>query len=105
MKPLLYLSLSLNAAAVLIACGTGDMPRWDGKWWAADSANGAIVRAQEGRQIRCTDPEFQDYACLTYHDLGCLGQQLIYNCEKWRNPNPRCEAVTEQVIKAAAGMR
>lgn len=33
--------------------------------WAGDSKTGAIERKQEGRAIKCTDPEFDKYLCGT----------------------------------------
>lgn len=58
------------------------MPAWNGKTWAGDPAEDAIVRTQDHLEIKCADPAFQDYVCTSYEDLQKL-YQIMLSCKKW----------------------
>jgi hypothetical protein len=76
------------------------MPRWDGKFWAGDHEYQRVVRNQENPPafIETNDPRFSKGVWLTYQDLSCLYQQLVLNCEKWKEQNPECKPISDDLI-------
>lgn len=104
MRLLTYLSLSLNAVFFIVACGSSaKMPRWDGKTFAGDHKRQAVVRLQDDPQtiIPTSDPRFSRGAWISYHDLGCLYQQLVLNCKEWRDLEPKCTPIDDKVVVQA----
>lgn len=75
------LSLSLSVSS----CGHGGggvMPALDIKLYAGSPARGGIERAQDNEVLTCTDPRFNQYACLSYADLRKI-YATLQRCESW----------------------
>lgn len=94
------LSLILNALFLCIfysSCATPiPHPLWEGKIWAGSSNVSGIERRQDGQIISCMSKDFDNYAAISYRDLGCLYEQVILNVEKYKDPNKKCSnTVTE----------
>jgi hypothetical protein len=47
-------------------------PACNWKLWAGDSADSSVTRAQDGKSVKCSDPAFDSYICLTRADLSNL---------------------------------
>lgn len=92
--------LTLVTAFLFIGC-TKEIPKWSGTIWAADSSDQSIKRAQDNQKIETKDPRFDDYAAISYQDLGCMYSQLIDNCVQWRSMVPECKPIAPKQVKAA----
>lgn len=57
-------------------------PPMDVTFWAGDPDKGGISRSQENKTIGCHEPEFNDYACLTYADMQKI-YATILKCKQW----------------------
>jgi hypothetical protein len=99
MKRLLLLPLSF----ALYGCPGHIMPKTDVRWYAGSSADEALVRKQDNPPsiIKAVSPSFDKMAGISYEDLSCLYQQLILNCEKWKDPNPACEHIPSEIVREA----
>lgn len=75
---IVFVSLSLPAC-------THPMPAVDVTIWAGDSAKSGITRAQENRTLACAEPDFDEYACLTYQDIKKLYAMML-QCKEWGPP-------------------
>ena len=69
------ISVLILVAAVLFGCSspgiTGDAPcNW--RLSAGDPGLQAIVRTQDKTMVKCDDPKFAEYICLTHSDLKNL---------------------------------
>ena len=103
MRLLQSLSLGLNVVFLgLVSCGSApQMPKWDGKIWAGDHKNQRVVRTQENppAEILTSDPQFSDGVWMSYPDLSCLYQQLVFNCKEWKQAEPECKPVSNKKIR------
>ena len=86
-------------STLLISC-TKEMPKWDGKFWAASYEGQSLVRSQVPENISFNDTRINDYVCMSYKDLECLYMQLIDNCVQWRTLNPSCPTTSGEQAKA-----
>lgn len=83
-KILQSLKISWASSLVVIFAGCpGKPPKWDGKLWAADSSDQTIKRAQENQAIKCSDPAFDDYICMSYADFKLFYNTYVLGCKKW----------------------
>jgi len=57
-------------------------PSIDAKFWAGDSQNDGITRAQDHETIPCKDSRFDEYVCQSYADLRKIYQTLL-KCKQW----------------------
>jgi hypothetical protein len=53
------------------------------KLWQAWSIEEAIVRKQANEIIRCSQPEFNSYVCMSGEDLEKVIKELIVSCKQW----------------------
>lgn len=93
---------SLIAISSFACCSPPqNMPQWDGKFWQADHETMSVKRTQDTppSEIKAEDPKFSEGVWLSYHDLGCLYQQLVLNCKAWKDPAPKCEPVENSIIR------
>lgn len=100
MVNLTRISLSLNALFLCMlyaSCATPiAQPPWEGKIWAGSSEVAGIERRQDQQIISCMSKDFDNYAAISYRDLGCLYEQVILNVEKYKDPGKKCSgSVTE----------
>jgi uncharacterized protein YceK len=52
------------------------------KFWQGDSKEAGIVRAQDDKVLKCSDPEFNEYVCLSHENLIELND-AINSCKSW----------------------
>jgi len=86
-----------------MACGRQGMPAYSGKFWAGSSEVEGIERRQDTPPglLRCGDPRFDGYICLSAKDLACLYSTFVLNCSKWKSLNPGCPNVSTEQVKDA----
>jgi len=99
---LIFLLIFLLGVIVsLTSCGGGEgLPSgFDGKIWAGDSSDATIKRSQTGEVISTSDSKFDDYAAISYSDLSCLYQVLVYNCLSWKQEHVECKSLSTDTIK------
>jgi hypothetical protein len=82
-------ALSGVIAALWLSGCKNTPPKFDGKFWAADSERGSIRRAQENSEITCKDPAFDDYLCMSYADHKRWYETYVLGCERWKRGSPR----------------
>jgi hypothetical protein len=58
------------------------MPDFSHKVYAGDPNQAAIVRAQEGELILCSDPRFQAFRCVHRDDYFKIYDGVL-KCKKW----------------------
>lgn len=63
---------------------TAPIPKWDGDIYAGKSKQDAIVRAQANEVIKCADPAFDAYLCMSYADFQSFYATYVLGCEKWK---------------------
>lgn len=68
------------------------IPRWDGKIWAGDSASSSIQRKQAGEAIACSDGAFDGYLCISGPDFQKFYETYVLGCAKWRDGLPMMTA-------------
>lgn len=68
---------------LLQGCQTA--PKVNVHWYAGDSANAGISRAQDHVTIKATSPQIDQMACLSYEDLKALYKTYIFGCSYWGN--------------------
>lgn len=66
---------------ILLSCAHA-VPEIDIKSWEGDSKNGGITRAQEATTKKCSDPEFNEYICMTGEDLKKI-YDILSRCREW----------------------
>lgn len=76
---IIYISLNF------LGCASQPMPAVDVKVWAGDSAKAGISRAQEQLTLACIEPDFDEYACLSYQDIKKLYAAML-QCKEWGPP-------------------
>ena len=61
------------------------IPSWDGKLWIGVSDHAAVERAQDPQdpQIRCEDPRFAGYICMSPQDFESFYKTYILSCKEW----------------------
>lgn len=82
----IYLSPTHLLAISLLSftsCVHGQIPAWNGKLWAGDSARGGITRAQSGEHIDATDPLFDGYIAMSYEDFRSFYATYVLGCKEW----------------------
>lgn len=78
-KSSLYILLFL-----LVSCGN-EIPSCEKcKIWATDSNSGSIKRAQDNQEIFATDPEFDNFKCMSDEALEAFVDTYINGCKEWR---------------------
>jgi hypothetical protein len=82
-----WLSFLIGMAFILYSlflqgCQSAPMPEVNAHFWAGDSAQSGITRAQESQTMACRSPEFDQMVCLSYSDLGEIFN-LLLQCERW----------------------
>jgi hypothetical protein len=90
-KTLLTASLLLAASS----CKSGPMPRWDAKFYAADSVSESVIhkhKAPDGTpveddRIHANEPRFNDGIWLSYSDLK-RNYEIMLSCKEWRKETP-----------------
>lgn len=63
-------------------CASNNMPPIDVSFWAGNSSEAGITRTQENKTIDCKSPEFDNYTCLTYADIGRIYDTML-ECKQW----------------------
>jgi hypothetical protein len=92
----ILVSLSL---ASLLSCGHGQIPAWDAKLHAADSATQSVVLKEkdssghvvEVERIKCGEPKFDQGAWVSYAALREL-YVIMNSCKEWRAGTPMMSA-------------
>jgi hypothetical protein len=76
--------LSLLLLASITSCSTGQIPKWDGKIYAGDSAHDGVTRAQENEFISARSPEFDQGIWLSYADFRSFYATYVLGCAQWK---------------------
>lgn len=82
---LLFFGIAIILIINLTSCASQPIPALDVKTWAGDSAHYGITRSQDDETIYCEDPEFDEYACMSYSDIKKIYATLL-QCQKWGPP-------------------
>jgi len=70
---------------VLFLAGCAGTPRkWDGKMWAGSPDVSGIERRQANELLRCDDPQFHKYVCMTNEDFVRSYLNIVSACESWK---------------------
>lgn len=77
--------LLISNLVTLASCKHPTPPTWNGKLYAGDSLQGAIVRAQSNETIYCDTPLFDDYVCLSYSDYKDFIRIYVDGCAMWKD--------------------
>lgn len=91
LNKLLILSVSVNAIFLMGASGCpAGAPSfdWHPKVYIADSRTQSVV-ADDGSQIFCQDPKFDQLVAMDKSEIGNAEQayfDVVNECEKWRGP-------------------
>lgn len=72
------------------------IPPIDATFWAGDSKNIGITRAQDSKTIQCNQAEFDQYVCLSYDDVKKIYDTLL-QCKEW--PKKMTSKQAEQLYK------
>ncbi len=76
-----YLLLTLIA---LTGCHAS-IPKISVKFWAGDSKNAGITRAQDHETISCASPDMDSYMCITFVDMQKIFDTML-TCKQWGAP-------------------
>ncbi len=77
-----YLSIILAFSLLIFIACPSDMPDWHGKLYSCSSRVQGIIRSQSNHIILASEPEFDDFVCLSYEDLSEL-IDILKRCKKW----------------------
>ena len=69
----------LTILLILSSCKTSPEWTWKADFWAADHVAQDIMNKDE-KVVKCFEPAFDEYACLTYDSI----EELEFNIEKMR---------------------
>ena len=75
-------SFLILISLLLTACPSAPIPKINVSLWAGDSERQGITRAQEKKTMACSDPQMDEFVCLTYEDLRRI-YGLVLSCQKW----------------------
>lgn len=92
---LLCLLLGISIIIYLLAlsgCRTA-IPPMDVKFWAGDSHKSGITRSQDKTTLECSQPEFDQYVCLSYDDVKEIFNTML-KCKNWSS-----RGMTEKELK------
>jgi hypothetical protein len=79
----LLASKILLVSLYVVSCKHPTPPAWEGKLYAGDSVEAAIVRAQSNERISCSDPQFDDYVCMSYSHYKSFIKTFVDGCVAW----------------------
>ena len=81
-KPYATARIVLSVLTILLIISCSTVPRWEWKanFYVADHNTQDIMSA-DGKVISCSDPAFDDFACLSYDNIAELEAEI----EKFRD--------------------
>lgn len=73
------MALTMNACKTT----TRKLPKGDFKFYAGSSDLKSILREQQKERVRCDDPYFDSFICMTDDDLMKFIDTYIGKCDRW----------------------
>lgn len=71
-------------AGFIVSCGTKRIPVFNGKIWALDVEDAALVRAQENERVPLSELDPQTgYIVLSGPDFELFVNTYVTNCREW----------------------
>ena len=59
-------------------------PQFFGKIWVGNSQTASIDRGQEPESMKCSDPLFDNYFCMSERSYACFVDTFVLGCKEWR---------------------
>ena len=82
-KFLILASSVILTAALSSGCVTNP-PVWKGKLWPASSERESLYRADYHEEIKCSDPAFDKYICMSAEDFASFYEVYVNGCKQWK---------------------
>ena len=76
-------SFPLNGCAAAKKSNTS-IPKIDLKLYQGMPDKQGIVREQSAELLKCAEPKFQDFVCLSHEDFQKVIDAYILGCKEWK---------------------
>jgi len=91
---------SLLIFLLIVGCKAAPIPKWGGKFYAGNSKESEITRAQDDEHIKTNDPAFDKYVCMSYVDLESFYKLYVLGCKTWKH-GPEMVRPQDQLVSSS----
>jgi hypothetical protein len=84
--------------ATIVSCGTKRIPVFNGKIWALDVEDPALVRAQENERIPLSELDpLTGYIVLSGPDFELFVNTYVTNCKEWYGEGTQLRELSREI--------